>query len=160
MVTTANDQPRSQLERQKLSDCIGALDEIIAALAACCTPEQPCDIDELHAWAERRTAAVETAARLEGAAIDAIIQLSGTRDAPLLRLCASDPAAAAEIRGRLHRIGELRSALSLVDERRRELIERARRMVRGYTAALFPTTQAYGRKPAPVHLPQLRGVHA
>ncbi len=159
MVSTATDNPRSELERQKLADCINALDEIIAAFGACCTSEQPTNVDELRAWSERRVAAVETASRLERAAIDAIIQLSGTRDAPLLHLCASNPTAAGEIRGRLHRIGELRSALALVDERRREMIERARRMVRGYTAALFPTTQAYGRKPAPVHLPQLRGTH-
>lgn len=159
MVSTANDTARSALEQQKLSDCINALDEIIAAFDACCAPEQPTNVDELRAWAERRVAAVETAARLEPAAIDALIQLSGTRDAPLLHLCGSNPAAANEIRSRLHRIGELRSALALVDERRREMIERARRMVRGYTAALFPNTQAYGRKPAPVHLPQLRGTH-
>lgn len=163
MVTTGSEvgRDRHDFQAEKLRECVAALDEIIMALEACCTPDNPSSLDGLQSWAERRVAAVETAGRLERVAIDCIIQLSGTRETPLLRLCVSNPAAAGVVRARLTRIAELRAALCLVDERRRELLDRARRVVRSYAAALFPTPEAYGRsRPAPVQLPQLRGTHA
>ena len=106
------------------------------------------DMRGLSAWAERRLALQEQAARLERRAMAALARAGLGRSGSLAQLDDAAPGAAAAVRARVDSVrarwGQLREA----DHRRALLVARCREIVGRYLGALDPPVRAYGPRGA------------